>query len=80
MKKDKKNELITLIYRCILVFFFICFIASFLGSLLVFFKIGFFKFNWGETILISLKKGGGIGLVLGLGLWIKARLQERKKH
>ena len=78
MKKNKAYEIITLIYRCFLVFFVICFMASALGALLVYFKIGYFEFNWKETILLSLKKGGVIGSALGLGLWIKARIQERK--
>jgi len=59
MRKNKLYEIIALIYRCFFVFFFICFIASNLGSLLVFFKTGYFEFNWKETILLSLKKGGG---------------------
>lgn len=78
MKKNKYYELVTLIYRCSFVFFSICFIASFLGSLLVFFKIGYFYFNWRETTLLSLKKGVVIGLTLGVGLWIKGKLKERK--
>ncbi|HHS9596698.1 hypothetical protein [Raoultella planticola] len=80
MKKNKTYELITLIYRCFIVFFCICFTASVLGSLLVFFKVGYFEFNWKETILLSLKKGGVIGFTLGLGLWVKARLQDRKDN
>jgi len=78
MKKNKAYELATLMYRCFFVFFLICIMASFLGTLMVYFKIGYFEFNWKETILLSLKKGGVIGSVLGLGLWIKARIQERK--
>jgi hypothetical protein len=57
--KNKTYELITLIYRCFIVFFCICFTASVLGSLLVFFKVGYFEFNWKETILLSLKKRRG---------------------
>ncbi|MDV1451373.1 hypothetical protein RZQ54_29015, partial [Raoultella planticola] len=57
-----------------------CLFAPSLGSLLVFFKVGYFEFNWKETILLSLKKGGVIGFTLGLGLWVKARLQDRKDN
>lgn len=78
MKRNKAYELVTLIYRCILVFFVICFMAGVLGALLVYFKIGYFELNWKETTLLSLKKGGVVGSALGLGLWIKARIQERK--
>lgn len=78
MKRNKVYELVTLIYRCIFVFFVICFMASALGALLVYFKIGYFELNWKETILLSLKKGGVVGSAIGLGLWIKARIQGRK--
>lgn len=78
MKRNKAYELVTLIYRCFFVFFVICFMASVVGALLVYFKIGYFELNWKETILLSLKKGGVVGSALGLGLWIKARIQERK--
>lgn len=78
MKKNKAYELVILIYRSFFVFFVICFMASVLGKLLVYFKIGYFEHNWKETILISLKKGGVVGSALGLGLWVKARIQERK--
>ncbi|WP_187498809.1 hypothetical protein [Erwinia aphidicola] len=78
MQKNKICELVTLIYRCSFVFFCICFVASFIGSVLIYFKIGSFIFDWKETIFVSVKKGLIIGLTLGIGLWIKARLQERK--
>lgn len=78
MKKNKLDELLILALRCSLVFFVISFIASFIGSIFVFFKLGYFEFNWKETIFISIKKGVLIGLTLGTALWLKARLLERK--
>lgn len=78
MRKNKTYELLTLIYRCFFVFFCISFAASFLGAILVFLKLGYLEFSWMEIIFISLKKGAVIGLVLGIGLWIKARIQEYK--
>lgn len=47
-------------------------------AIFVYFKVASFLFDWEETILFSLKKGLVIGLTLGIGLWIKAKLQERK--
>lgn len=78
MQKNKMYELITLVYRCFFVFFCICFAANFIGSALVFFKLGYLDFSWKETIISSLKKSVVIGLILGIGLWIKGRLKERK--
>ncbi|MCX8957959.1 hypothetical protein EHW65_12005 [Erwinia psidii] len=78
MQKNKTYELAKLIYRCFFVFFCICFMASFIGSVLFFLKVGSFLFDWKETMLLSLKKGFVIGLTLGVGLWIKARIQEHK--
>ncbi|QEW32575.1 hypothetical protein D0N50_13180 [Erwinia billingiae] len=78
MQKNKKCELVTLIYRCSFVFFCICFVANFIGSVMIYFKVGSLLFDWKETTLLSLKKGLVIGVTLGVGLWIKARLQERK--
>ncbi len=80
MQKNKLYELVTLICRCSFVFFGIYFIASFIGSTLVFFKLGIFNFDWKEAIFISIKKGAIIGFTLGVGLWIKVRLQERKNR
>lgn len=80
-KKDEKNklgEILTLAFRCSLVFFVIFFIANLVGSVLVFLKLGYFEFNWKETIFTSIKKGVLIGLTLGTSLWLKARLLDRK--
>lgn len=78
MKKNKLYELAILIYRCFFVFFCICFAANVIGSVLVFFKLGYLEISWKETIFSSLKKGAVIGFILGIGLWTKARLKECK--
>jgi len=79
--KDEKNkvyELVTLISRCFLVFFCICFVAVFWGHHWFFLKSVILNLTGKKLFCSRLKKGRGIGLTLGLGLWIKARLKERK--
>ncbi|MFG1172493.1 hypothetical protein AAFN90_02600 [Erwiniaceae bacterium CAU 1747] len=50
-----------------------------LGVSTVFFMLdGSFLFSWKDALYLALKKGCIAGLVLGVGLWIKAKLQERK--
>ncbi|WHP81061.1 hypothetical protein MQ089_04055 [Edwardsiella anguillarum] len=78
MRENKTLELVTLIYRCFIVFFCICFMANILGLLLSFFQTDYFEFNWKEITLLSLKQGGIVSLFLGLGIWIKARIEERQ--
>lgn len=78
MRKNKLNQLLIFVACNILIFFLLVFLGRLLATIFVYLKIGSFVINWKETILLSLKKGAVIGLALGLGLWIKARLQERK--
>lgn len=78
MKRNNITQLFILIGCNVFIFFFLIFLGQSLATIFVYFKVGFFMFDWKETILLSLKKGSVIGLTLGVGLWIKARLQERK--
>lgn len=78
MKRNNEVLLITLVYRCVFVFFGICMIGSIVGAIIVFFKFGNFNFDWQETIVVALKKGGVAGLILGIGIWIKAKLTHKK--
>lgn len=78
MRKNKLTQLFILVGCNVLIFIFLVFLGRLLATVFVYFKIGSFLFDWKETAFISLKKGVAIGFTLGLGLWIKVRLQERK--
>ncbi len=78
MIKSDFHLLITLICRCIFVFFSLCILGSAAGSILAYFKIGYFSFDWKEAVFLSSKKGGAAGSVLGIGIWIKCKLGSKK--
>ncbi|TKI02298.1 hypothetical protein [Martelella alba] len=78
MKANKLPLIITLIYRCVFVFIFLCMTGTILASVLVFFKLGYFTFDWKEALPISIKKGTVAGLVLAVGIWIKVKLAAKK--
>ncbi|MCX8962643.1 hypothetical protein [Erwinia psidii] len=78
MKRNKITQLFVLIGCNVFIFFILVFLGRLLATAFVYFKVGSFLFDWKETMLLSLKKGFVIGLTLGVGLWIKARLQEHK--
>jgi uncharacterized membrane protein YciS (DUF1049 family) len=67
-----------LLFYCSILISAVLFICQ-LGVLAVFyFSDGKFLFLWREALNISLEKGFITGFILGGGLWIKAKLQERK--
>nr|WP_041474415.1 hypothetical protein [Erwinia sp. Ejp617] len=72
------NTLLILIIRCIICIFFIAMMGCLLGRLIVFFKAGVLFFDWEKDIFYSLKVGVSAGMLAGIGIWIKARLQECK--
>lgn len=72
------NTFITLIIRCIICIFFMAMVGCLLGRLIVFFKANVLFFDWEKDIFYSLKVGASAGTLAGIGIWIKARLQERK--
>jgi hypothetical protein len=53
-------------------------VGCLLGRLIVFFRANVLFFDWGKDIFYSLKVGASAGTLAGIGIWIKARLQERK--
>ena len=72
------KDLVKLIFLCIGLMFATVVMAYLLASVIVYFKINTFDFNWSEALPDAFKVGGVGGTILGLGLWIKAKLQERK--
>lgn len=77
-KNTNLNTLIVLIIRCIVCVFFIALMGCFLGRLIVFLKANILLFDWEKDVLYSLKVGISAGTLAGIGIWIKARLQDRK--
>ncbi|GAB83245.1 hypothetical protein [Shimwellia blattae] len=63
---------------CVFFFVIIVFLSCLLGRLVIFFKTGMVIFDLVGDIFQSIKVGGVAGLILGVGLWMKARLQEGK--
>ncbi len=72
------KNLVKLIFLCIGLMFATVVMAYLLASVIVYFKINTFDFNWSEALPDAFRVGGVSGTILGLGLWIKAKLQERK--
>ncbi|MFP1740917.1 hypothetical protein [Lonsdalea quercina] len=84
MKKGKMKIkisfplLIKLMFMCMILFLFFDFISVLLASVIVYFEKGFFPFSWMDVFSSFFESGYIGGLILGVGLWIKACLQERK--
>lgn len=72
------KDLVKLIFLCIGLMFTTVVMAYLLASVIIYFKINTFDFNWSEALPDAFRVGGVGGTILGLGLWIKAKLQERK--
>ncbi|MDF1193372.1 hypothetical protein P1T62_19310 [Escherichia coli] len=72
------KDLVKLIFLCIGLMFATVVMAYLLASVIVYFKINTFDFNWSEALPDAFRVGGVGGTIFGLGLWIKAKLQERK--
>ena len=78
MMLNKLYELLILIYRCFFLFLLICIVARLTGSLVALIKFGYFTLDWKEIILLSIKNASAISIILGLGIWVKAWLKEKK--
>ena len=72
--------LIKLMFMCLILFLFFDIISVLLGSLIVYFKKGFFPFSWSDVFASFFNSGYVGGLILGVGIWIKIWLKERKNQ
>lgn len=59
--------------------FFIVFLMKLIAALYVFTVAGMFEFLWVENLIVSARGGLGAGVVIGIGMWIISRLEEKKR-
>ncbi|QPR29636.1 hypothetical protein I6G97_00495 [Edwardsiella hoshinae] len=78
MLENSFYRLLYLIVSCIILFLFLDIIAMLVASLIVFFKTGAFIFRWEGVFASFLSSGYVGGIILGVGLWVKIWLQERR--
>lgn len=76
--KSNFSLLIKLILICLMLFLFFDIISVLLGSSIIYFENGFFPFSWSDVFASFLESGYVGGLILGVGIWIKIWLKERK--
>lgn len=80
MKKINIWDLIKLIILSNIFMIFLDIFGNALLLIMVYFKIGVFIFNWDDFLYGSLDKALAGGTVLGIGLWLKYKLQERQEQ
>ncbi|TNV14017.1 hypothetical protein FH968_20720 [Buttiauxella sp. B2] len=78
MEKINIKGLVKLIFSCVSILYVAIVFAYLMASVIVYFKIDIFEFDWKEAFADAFRKGITGGLILGFGIWIKAKLQERK--
>jgi hypothetical protein len=78
MEKINIKDMVKLIFSCVSILYVAVVLAYLMASIIVYFKMDIFDFDWKEVFSDALRKGIVGGLILGFGIWIKAKLQERK--
>ncbi|MEN4913472.1 hypothetical protein [Erwinia amylovora] len=78
MEKINLNDLFILVFYCICILCCAVVIGYLIASIIVYFKIGIFNIDWAIVLPDSLKKGVIGGAILGFGIWIKGKLEERR--
>jgi len=80
MKKINLWDLIKLIILSNIFMIFLDVFGNAMVLVMVYFKIGVFIFNLDDFLYGSLDKALAGGTVLGIGLWLKHKLQERQEQ
>lgn len=78
MPKNNLFSLVKLILSCLILFLIADVVAELLASMIIYFKKGFFPFTWSDAFTSFFRTGYVGGLILGVGIWIKIWLRERK--
>ncbi|PRD15276.1 hypothetical protein [Pantoea coffeiphila] len=80
MGKINLKDLAKLIFFCVSILHVAVILGYLLASLIVYFKMDIFDFDWREVFSDTFRKGIAGGLILGFGIWIKGILQEQKNQ
>lgn len=80
MKKINLWDLIKLIILSNIFMIFLDVFGNAVVLVMVYFKIGVFIFDLDDFLYGSLDKALAGGTVLGIGLWLKHKLQERQEQ
>lgn len=80
MLKNNLFSLIKLILSCLILFLIADVVSELLAASIIYFKKDFFPFSWSNVFASFLGSGYVGGLILGIGIWIKIWLKERKKQ
>lgn len=80
MLKNNLLSLIKLILSCLILFLIANVASELLASSIIYFKKGFFPFSWSNVFASFFESGYVGGLILGIGIWIKILLKERKEQ
>ncbi|ARA76565.1 hypothetical protein RC90_16250 [Pectobacterium brasiliense] len=78
MLKNSLIRLSKLIVCCLTLFLVADAVSMLLASVIIYFKKGFFPFSWQDVFSSFFESGYVGGLILGVGIWIKVTLEERK--
>ncbi|GKV92919.1 hypothetical protein H2Y56_03400 [Pectobacterium aroidearum] len=78
MLKNSLIRLSKLIVCCLALFLVADAVSVLLASVIIYFKKGFFPFSWQDVFSSFFESGYVGGLILGVGIWIKVTLEERK--
>ena len=72
--------LVLLVFLSSATVFFIVFLMKLIAALYFFTVAGGVEFLWVENLIVSARGGLGAGVVIGIGMWIISRVEEKRKR
>lgn len=72
--------LLMLISVLVLTSFLIVFFMRLAAALYIYMVGGGFEFSWVQNLILSARGGVGGGVVLGIGVWVMSKLEEKKNR
>ncbi|WP_416638649.1 hypothetical protein [Pseudomonas sp. OHS18] len=68
-----------LIFVLVLTSFLVVFFMRLAAALYIYIVGGGFEFSWIHNLILSARGGVSGGVVLGIGVWVMSKLEEKKK-